>query len=69
MMLQRTAAEYCELTIAAFEREVAAGRICAPVLFGGKAHWHRASLDNDLARLAGLATDWRKDSRLYGEAA
>ncbi len=66
MMLRKTAAAYCDLSEAAFEREVNAGRLPAPVTFGGRAHWHRASLDSDLARIAGIMADWRKESKLYG---
>ena len=66
MMLRKTAASYCELSEAAFEREVNAGRLPAPIMFGGKQHWHKVSLDQDLARIAGLMTDWRNESKLYG---
>jgi hypothetical protein len=66
MMLRKTAAKYCDLSEAAFEREVNAGRIVAPVMFGGRPHWHKAALDQDLKRIAGLMADWRTESKLYG---
>jgi len=65
MMLRRTAAAYCDLSEAAFEREVNAGRLPCPVMFGGKPHWYRVALDKDLERIAGVKNDWRKDSPVY----
>ena len=39
-MLKRTrAAEYCDLSVAAFEREIIAGRLPAGVMLGGREHW------------------------------
>lgn len=64
MMLRKTAAAYCELSEAAFEREVASGALPMPVLLGGKPHWHREQIDQHLADLAG-AGDWRATSKLY----
>ena len=68
MMRRKTAAAYCDVSEPAFEREVNAGRLPTPVMFGGREHWHRATLDVDLARIAGHATDWRKESKLYSDA-
>jgi predicted DNA-binding transcriptional regulator AlpA len=53
MMLQKDAAEYCGLSIAAFEREVYARRLPAPVRFGGKDHWRKAAIDAALDVLTG----------------
>jgi predicted DNA-binding transcriptional regulator AlpA len=53
MMVQRDAAEYCSLSIAAFEREVYAGRLPAPVRFGGKDHWRKSAIDSALDVLTG----------------
>ena len=64
MMLQKTAAAYCELSVAAFEREVATGTLPMPVILGGKPHWHREQIDAMLADLSG-AGDWRSSSNLY----
>lgn len=66
MMRRKTAAAYCDVSEPAFEREVNSGRLPAPVMFGGRQHWHRATLDQDLARIAGHVTDWRSTSTLYG---
>ena len=69
MMLQKTAAAYVELSVAAFEREIIAGNLPGPVKLGGKDHWHRRELDDALDKLTGRAIDWRKESKLYGAAA
>lgn len=55
MMVQRDAAEYCSLSIAAFEREVYAGRLPAAVRFGGKDHWRKSAIDAALDVLTGDA--------------
>ena len=65
MMKRKTAAAYCDLSEAAFEKEVFAGRIHAPVILGGRSHWHRETLDADLKRIAGVGGDWRTESNLY----
>ena len=67
MMLRKTAAAYCDMSEAAFEREVSKGRLPAPVMFGGKPHWHRVSIDRDLERIAGIVSDWRAKSPLYNQ--
>lgn len=67
MMLRKTAAAYCDLSEAAFEREVKAGRLSVPVMFGGKPHWHRESIDKFLAVISEQVQDWRADSLLYRE--
>lgn len=38
MLKRKTAAQYCDLSEAAFEREVVAGRLPAPVMLGGREH-------------------------------
>lgn len=66
MMKRKTAAQYCDMSEAAFEREVIAGRLPQPVILGGRDHWHRPSIDKALSHLAGdWSADWRKDSPLY----
>jgi hypothetical protein len=57
MMKQRTSAEYCDMSEAAFLREVAAGRLPPSVMFGGREHWHKGALDKALAMLAGERED------------
>lgn len=64
MMLRKTAAAYCDMSEAAFEREVASGTLPMPVIFGGKPHWHRDQIDQHLADIAGVG-DWRASSNLY----
>lgn len=69
MMRRATAAAYCDLTEAGFEREVAADRLPPPVLLDNKEHWSRVSLDERLAQIAGEAAgDWRKAQPLYARS-
>ena len=72
MMRRKTAAEYCDLSEVAFEREVAAGRIPIGIQFGGREHWRKAALDKALDRLTGDAsvpTYRRKLQERVGRAA
>jgi hypothetical protein len=52
-MIKARAAAYCDLSVAEFEREVAAGRLPAPFVVGRKEHWNTRQLDKALAILAG----------------
>lgn len=67
MMLRKTAVQYCDISDAQFGREVMDRRLPQPVLFGGKEHWHRASLDRALAVIAGeeSVSRWRENSELH----
>jgi hypothetical protein len=56
-MRRKTAAEFCDLSEAAFEREVIAGRLPQPITLGGRDHWHRPALEAALARIAGEMTE------------
>lgn len=68
MMTRGRAAHYCDLSEAAFEKEVATGRLPMPVKLGGRDHWSRVALDEWLERLAGeREEDWRAGSNLYGK--
>lgn len=70
MMRRATAAAYCDMSAAEFEREVTAGRLPLPVRLGNSEHWSRAAVDEALDRLTGdNAPSWRQKSGLYGEAA
>lgn len=53
MMKRKTAAEYCDMSEAAFEREVLAGRLPMGVQFGGREHWRKAALDKALDYITG----------------
>lgn len=66
MMRRTTAAAYCDLTSAAFEREVLEGCLPAPVRLGGEDHWSRDQLDAALDVLLGHKTkgDWRREAGL-----
>lgn len=71
MMKRKTAAEYCDMSEAAFEREIIAGRLPAGIIFGGREHWRREALDAAFARLSGEAVpEYRRKLRGdYGQAA
>lgn len=62
MMKRQTAASYCDLSVGAFEREITAGRLPAPVVLGGREHWCKNALDRALDRLTGAeqVPDYRK---------
>jgi hypothetical protein len=69
-MTKRQSAEYFSLSVAAFEREVAAGRLPSPITLAKHERWSRAQLDKALAILAGDELgDWRDGSPLYDRAA
>lgn len=65
MLLRTEAAKYCGLSVPAFEREIAAGRLPLPVMLGKKEHWCIKALDKALDALTGQGDqpDYRK--RLY----
>ena len=72
LMKRKTAAEYCDLTEQAFEREMLAGRLPAAVQFGGREHWDKAALDVAISQLTGEGEvpDYRRELReQYGQAA
>jgi len=68
MMRRPTAAAYCDMTAAEFEREVVAGRLPVPAVVGGAERWNRRLLDEALERLCGSgAPDWRAQQKLYAQ--
>ncbi|GFM29226.1 hypothetical protein [Novosphingobium sp. PY1] len=68
MMKRKTAAEYCDMTEAAFEREIIAGRLPAGIMFGGREHWRKSALDAAFERLTGdVMPEYRR--RLRGDNA
>ena len=58
-MRLKSAASYCELSVADFEREISAGRLPMPVKLGSHEHWSKAKIDEALERIAGSSHDWR----------
>lgn len=72
MMKRATAAEYCDMSVPSFEREIVAGRLPAGVMFGGSEHWRKDALDAAITRLGGEAEEpdylreWREK---YGQEA
>lgn len=66
MMRKRTAAAYLDLSIAAFEREIATGALPMGHHFGGRDSWSKKQIDAAVDRMTGDAEyDWRKDTPLY----
>lgn len=53
LMKRRTAAEYCDLSETAFEGEVLAGKLPAPITIGRRDHWDRLALDKAINHLTG----------------
>lgn len=69
MMKRTTAAAYCDMSVASFEKEVAIGRLPQGVMLGGLMHWSRRAIDEDLERLVGDVTpDLRAGLPLYAQA-
>jgi excisionase family DNA binding protein len=64
-MRLRLAAAYCDLSLAEFEREVAAGVLPAPIPLGRGKRWSRRALDSAVAALYGEELHWRDGSPLY----
>lgn len=72
MMKRATAARYCDLSEAAFEREITAGRLPSSVKLGGREHWCRKALDRALDNLTGGGDvpDYRRELlERYGQKA
>lgn len=68
MMRKCTAAAYIDLSVAAFEREVATGALPTGYLLGGRLSWSKRQIDAALDQLTGDGEyDWRKDTPLYRE--
>ena len=73
LMKRRTAAEYLDMSEAAFVREVFAGRMPGAFVVGGREHWSKDAIDAAIARLAGAAEPEipeyrRKMLERYGKA-
>jgi len=71
MLKRKTAAQYCDLSEAAFEKEVIAGRLPAPVMLGGREHWCKPD-DQCQPRVIpakpnyaalGLGSEWEAEGR------
>lgn len=70
-MKRKTAAEYLDVSEAAFEREVLSGRLPAGVIFGGREHWSKEAIDTAIAALTdGHEPDYIRELKArYGKAA
>lgn len=74
MLKRATAAAYCDMSIAAFEREIVDGRLPAPVMLGNREHWCKNALDKALDAITGggdgAEPDYIRETReRYGKAA
>lgn len=68
-MKRTTAAAYCEMSVAEFEREMLAGNLPLPIDLGKGPRWRRADIDEHLEQLAGKPGDWRASAPLYRDEA
>ena len=68
MMRRDTAARYVSLSVSAFEREIADGRLPLPVMLGGQNQWSRTAIDDALESLSTFTGDGRAQSKLYSNA-
>jgi hypothetical protein len=67
-MQRTTAANYCDMTPAEFERAVVGGSLPDPIMRNGGERWHRRSLDEAFERMAGNAEPaWRGKSKLHAQ--
>ena len=53
LMRRETAAMYCDMTPVEFEREVSDARMPLPIKIGGREHWSRTAIDEQINRLTG----------------
>lgn len=53
LMKRATLAEYLDMGETAVVREVAAGRLPPPVMFGGREHWRKDAVDAAIAITGG----------------
>ncbi|MBX3562579.1 MAG: hypothetical protein KF780_12305 [Sphingomonas sp.] len=68
-MRRATAAAYCDMTIADFERAIIDGALPGPVTIGDAERWSRIEIDEMLSRLTGdHVPDWRSGAKLYAQA-
>lgn len=63
MMKRKTAASYLDMSEAAFEREVFAGRLPQSVTIGGREHWRKDAIDKALEALSGgqAMPEWQRE--------
>jgi hypothetical protein len=68
-MKRATAAAYCDLSPAEFDKAVASGSLSLGFALGRSLHWSQVTIDEHLDRLSGDAVpDWRERSPLYNPA-
>lgn len=65
-MRRKTAAAFCDLSLAEFDAEVASAKLPQGFPLGRSLHWFRDAIDEHLGRLSGdTRPDWREQSPLY----
>jgi len=70
MMRKATAALYLDISVAAFERQVALGDMPHPIHFAGRQSWSKKEVDAALEVLmGGPDPDWRSQQPLYQNTA
>lgn len=63
LMRRKTAATYLDMSEAAFEREVLAGRLPQPETWGGRDHWRKEAIDAAINPQHHGEPEWRKRLR------
>lgn len=53
LMKRKTAAEYCDMSVPTFLKQVEECRLPPPVMLGSRDHWDRQMLDKSIHALAG----------------
>lgn len=67
VMKRATAAAYCDMSVASFEKEVALGRLPGPFVIGGLRHWSRKDIDQHIDLLAGGVDNWEAAVPMYAK--
>jgi hypothetical protein len=68
MMSRTTAARYCDMSPAEFEREIVAARLPVPCKRGDGERWARRDIDEAIERMrSGSVPDWRAGSKLHAQ--
>lgn len=62
-MRRSTAASYLDLSVTEFEREVATGRMPAPITLGKDEHWLRIAIDERLGEMTGAGKRDRRKNK------
>jgi len=71
LMKRQTAADYCDMSVPSFLKEVLVGRFPASIMAGGREHWRKDALDAAIERLDAAQTETAKGKlkARYGQQA